>query len=463
MRITNSMISGGMLLNMNRNLTGVNNYYTQLSTGKRIQVPSDDPISSSRALKFRTNVAETEQYMKNVSQGLSWMEVTEAAFTNVNNIMFSIRELSARGASDTLTYEDREKILKEISQLTDQIGLEMNATYGGRYVFSGYRTDQPPVIAEDDKDLSFTGITQHFEAGDVQKTLGYHRGAYDPSTDKSKNDEVSVIKLAYTDLKVPIEFFDAAGNSLGTAKPISIDDKDAYKHGNYIIETGEYILHDNMKMPVSVTYNKEGFKKGELNPMIYFRCVDSTEGSATKGKVFNADIAEQHQSLEYEFSVNTRVRINSNAPDVFTDKLYADLRAIVNVSDYMNGMSKDQITDALREQGLDGEVLEDAVAKEMQYLQEAFQDRFSDMLSMMDKYISDVSVEYTDLGSRMNRLDLINTRLSDDLTNYTKLMSDNEDVNYAEAIMKLNSLESVYQASLKVSGSIMKLTLADFV
>lgn len=461
MRITNSMMTNGMMLNINRNANSLNRYYKQLSTGKKIQVPSDDPLLASRALKFRTNVAETEQYMKNVSQSLSWMEVTEGAFRNVNNIMFKIRELASRGASDTITYEDREKIMTDIGSLVEQIGLEMNVTYAGRYVFSGYRTDQPPFIAENDALLSYNNIKQNFDERDIQYTKGYNRDLA-PSGD-SKVYDVAVIKLAYTDLTA----VNLGGGSSATV--VSINDPNAYKTvGNYIKETGELVVGtpdtngviSSVSLPASVTYNKTGFKKGELNPQIYFSCVDNTTGSSTFGKQFNGE----RQEFEVEFSVNTRVRVNSNAQDVFTDKMFGDYQAILGLVNYMNEFSKEQITIQFQNVGgLSGEALEDAVAQEMQKIQQTAQKRFSDLIGFCDKHLSIIGTEHTDLGSRMNRLELIQSRLEDDKVNYTKLMSENEDVDYADAVMRLNSLESVYQASLKTGGSIMKLTLADFI
>jgi flagellar hook-associated protein 3 FlgL len=483
------MITNGMMLNINRNANSLNRYYAMLSTGKKISVPSDDPLLASRALKFRTNVAETEQYIKNVSQGISWMEVTEGAYRNVNNILFKIRELAARGSTDTLTYEDRQKIMTDVSSLVEQIGLEMNATYAGRYVFSGYRTDQPPVLAEDDANLSYEDITQKFSAADVQFTKVYERDlgalsgpADDPPTNSdSVVREVAVIKLAYTDLENPAGYTTVSLNDPAVADP--------YTPGNYIKETGEIVLavrdpnadppepafgtaldilqtatgFDAATGTATLQYDKTGFKRGELNPQIYFDCIDRTPGSPTNGDRFNPGGA--FQDFEYEFSVNTRVSVNSNAGNSFTDKMYADYQSIAGIFDYMNMNTKEQITSTFRQlqPGLTAEQLEDAVAKEMQKIQDCAQRRFSDLLGFCDKHISVVGVEHTDVGSRMSRLELIQARLEDDRVNYMKLMSDNEDADYADAIMRINSLEAVYQASLKTGGSIMQLTLADYI
>lgn len=470
MRVTQSMISNGMLLNMNRNATIVNKLYNQISTGKKIQFPSDNPILASRALKFRTNISETEQYLKNVAQGTSWMEVTEAAYNNINNIMSSIRELSERGASDTMTFEDRQKLTSDIASLVEQIGLEMNVSYAGRYVFSGYRTDQPPVFTEDNGNLSYE-ITQYFSHEDIQLTKAYTQNLASPAGQSTVKD-VAVVKLAYKNLvNLPAGY---------TAK--SINDLDAYTEGSYIKETGELVLAvgtspsavlttAKAKMPsgsTSFTYTKTGFLKGELNPQIYFNCVDRGTSSPTNGLRFNEKIGppnNERQEFELEFSVNTRVAINSNAIDVFSDKLYADLYSFTGIIDYANQKTRDQIrADVVANNGgLTDTQIEEAVAVEIQKIQTTLQDRFKCMLGLADYHMAEIATAHTDLGSRMNRLELIGNRLGDDKVSYTKLMSDNEDIDYMEVIMLLNNAENVYQASLMSGGRIMQITLANYI
>jgi flagellar hook-associated protein 3 FlgL len=62
----------------------------------------------------------------------------------------------------------------------------------------------------------------------------------------------------------------------------------------------------------------------------------------------------------------------------------------------------------------------------------------------------------------MNRLELTSNRLEDDLVNFTKLMSKNEDVDIAEAIMNLQNEEYVYRASLSAGAKVIQPSLIDF-
>ncbi len=143
MRITNNMLINNMMHYMSNNLERMDRYQMQLATGKKISVPSDDPIVAARALKLRTDVAEVDQFKKNSNDASSWMDITENSLGMLGDVLQRTRELAVQAANDTLTESDRDKIKKEVEQLKAQAVHIANSTYAGRYVFSGYSTDKP--------------------------------------------------------------------------------------------------------------------------------------------------------------------------------------------------------------------------------------------------------------------------------------------------------------------------------
>lgn len=143
MRVTNGMIVNTSLNGLYNNMNRLNKTYAQMTTGKKIQTVSDDPIIAGRSLKLKTTVLETTQYESNTKEAMSWMEVSEAALSNITEILKEIRTKCVQGANGTLEKEDLEVIETEIQQLWEQIQEEANTTYGDRYVFSGFKTDQP--------------------------------------------------------------------------------------------------------------------------------------------------------------------------------------------------------------------------------------------------------------------------------------------------------------------------------
>ncbi|QIB27510.1 flagellar hook-associated protein FlgL [Caloranaerobacter azorensis] len=141
MRITNNMLINNMMRNLNNNLKKMNKIQQKLSSGKKFQLPSDDPIGVSRSLKLNTDIAKIEQYKRNLDDAVSWLEITESAVAEVEDVLQRARELTVQAANGTNSDDDLKMISSEIEQLKDHLIKISNTTYAGRYIFSGYKTD----------------------------------------------------------------------------------------------------------------------------------------------------------------------------------------------------------------------------------------------------------------------------------------------------------------------------------
>jgi len=131
-----------MLWNANNNLVSMAKKQTELSTGKKIHRPSDDPVGITQVLKYKTDIREAAQYQKNIDDALGWLEVSESAVMNIKDILQRIRELTVQAANGTNTADDRKKIKVEVEELTKEIIVSGNATSAGRYIFSGMETNR---------------------------------------------------------------------------------------------------------------------------------------------------------------------------------------------------------------------------------------------------------------------------------------------------------------------------------
>ncbi|NMB34486.1 MAG: flagellar hook-associated protein FlgL [Clostridium sp.] len=160
MRVTNSMLVNNMITNLGRNLSRMEKYQEKLATGKKISVPSDDPVVAARALKLRTDVSQIEQYKKNVKDALSWLEITESAIADVGDILQRARELAVQGSNGATTPEDTQKIGEEVRQLKNQLINLGNATYAGRYIFSGFKTDTKLINDDGEFDIDVFNAEQ---------------------------------------------------------------------------------------------------------------------------------------------------------------------------------------------------------------------------------------------------------------------------------------------------------------
>ena len=149
MRITNRMMTNNMLYNINGNKNSLSKLEQQYATGKKIQKPSEDPIVAVRSLKLRTNLSELTQYHeKNIPDAIAWMDVTEGALKVVNSILSQVHTYCVQGANDTLDADDRNTIIKNLTEMKQQIYQEGDTNYAGRYVFTGYKTNTSLVFDE---------------------------------------------------------------------------------------------------------------------------------------------------------------------------------------------------------------------------------------------------------------------------------------------------------------------------
>lgn len=160
MRITNNMIINNMVYNLNQNMKNLEKLQYQQATGKKFRVPSDDPIGASKSLKFNTDISKLEQYKRNAEDAMSWLDDTESALGEINEVLKRAYELTVDAANGTKEAGDLKKIKEEIDQLKDHLVQIANTTYSGRYIFSGYKTDKPLLNADGTYNSDFDGIFQ---------------------------------------------------------------------------------------------------------------------------------------------------------------------------------------------------------------------------------------------------------------------------------------------------------------
>lgn len=168
MRITNTMLVKDMLWNSNNNLVSMSNRQTQLSTGKKIHRPSDDPVGITQVLKYKTDIREAAQYKKNINDALGWLEVSESSLHNVKEILQRVRELTVQAANGTNTADDTKKIKVEIQELTKEIIVAGNATNAGRYIFSGLQTNEKLFNEDGSYNIDMTS-----ERKELKHVMGY--------------------------------------------------------------------------------------------------------------------------------------------------------------------------------------------------------------------------------------------------------------------------------------------------
>jgi flagellar hook-associated protein 3 FlgL len=142
-RITTSMTAQMTLGDLNQSLSRLQNTQEQMSSGKRINRPSDDPYGTSLALQLNGELAGLNNFSRNVTDGQAWTQTATSTLANIDSMVQRVRELAVQSANGINSQANMAASAAEVNQLIDSIKQEANAKYGGQYIFSGTATTTP--------------------------------------------------------------------------------------------------------------------------------------------------------------------------------------------------------------------------------------------------------------------------------------------------------------------------------
>ncbi len=230
MRITNKIMQRNSLSNINSNKELQDMLTTQMSTQKKINRASDDPVIAIRALRLRSNVTEvTQYYSKNIPDADSWLQVTEDALKNTSTIVTKMIEQATRGSNGDLTSDDRKIIIEQLKALGDEVYKTGDASYAGRYVFTGYRTDTSLSFQEPSKNVTYQLTEQldrtaidTFTYVDSSKINGWTASNFDDASISDANEshiqtsQCYRLRLAYSDVDQKPDGSSGVLDSLGS-------------------------------------------------------------------------------------------------------------------------------------------------------------------------------------------------------------------------------------------------------
>lgn len=520
MRVTNQMMINSSIANIQANKNQINTMDTQLSTQKKINKPSDDPIIAIRALRLRSSLDQVTQYVdKNIPDASSWLSVTQDALAQGYDIVYQLYSYCNQGASDSYSSDERNTIIQTLDKLKNSYYVQGDVDYAGRYVFTGFATDRPLTYPSDVKAAAadYT-ITQSFDRESISEKKVY-TNAYtnediinlnvkkdtDGKTVSPNVATVHRIQLGYSEVDADGTFkiTDASGNvatvtknadgtanvtGIVNAKGETIDSLDDGSgnpvsitftaDSNYIPgddeiainpQLGEVLLGENVynntytNNSFSVQYEKSNFKKGDVDPTMYFTCVDNVTG---------INYVKKSEDIEYNVNFTQKLKVNTQADesfDIYLGRNVDDIMAAVqNTVDIENQISKvESMKKEEKYAGTDDQKKLDDILEGLNKQKDLAKDQmtkaFEKGIGQMQGYQEKISNAKSDVGNRIQRLDLTKTRLTEQKTNFTSLKSQNEDIDLEEVVVNYTAAQLVYNAALSAASKVVQQTLLDFI
>lgn len=172
-RVTSNMMNSQLLLNLNRNAQQMNNTQNQLSTGRKINKPSDDPVGITYSLRYRSQLASNEQYTKNVDSAVSWMDFNDTVLSQASDVLQRLRELTVQASTKSNPQSALDSINQEVGQLKEQLVDIANSQINGKYIFNGQKFNEKPYTATLKPDGTMADLSElTTDSGAVTYTVG---------------------------------------------------------------------------------------------------------------------------------------------------------------------------------------------------------------------------------------------------------------------------------------------------
>ncbi|MEH6386507.1 flagellar hook-associated protein FlgL [Pseudomonas profundi] len=416
MRISTIQAFNNGVQGMQNNYSNVTRTQEQISSGKRIMTPADDPVGSVRLLQLDQQAGKLEQYKGNLTAANNSLMLEEATLGSVNNILQRIREIALEAGNGALDKGGREALAQELAGREEELfGLMNSKNARGEYLFGGYMSENQPFVRE-------ANGSYKYEGDEGQRFIDIAGSTSIAINDNGKDLFVDVLNV---DKVVTDTVSGEARISIGTVEDKNAYDTKFYPHKNVSIEIGqaadgslEYEIfgHD----PVSA--DGEPLEKGTINEN-----AEQSYQIRFAGVVVNLDgeLADGD-----EFTI-TRGDVSSEPESEKTEK-----RSLL------------ESVRMLREElETGGDKAEDKLQR---------RDVLSFSLQNIDNAMNKVLGVQTSIGARMNVIESTqNEHAEVELIN-TTVKSGIEDLDYAEALSRL-SLESVVlqaaqQSFVKISG-----------
>jgi flagellar hook-associated protein 3 FlgL len=178
-RITTQMTASMTLNDLQQSLNRLDTTQQQLSSGKKINQPSDDPYGTSQAMSLNGQLSSLNDYTNNITDGTAWTQQATTSLGDIDSMVQRVRELVVQASNGTYTQSDLNASASEVNQLIDAVKQEANASYNGQYIFSGTSTGTAPYQ---------TGSTDTYQGGtgSVNRLIG-------PSTTLSVSTNISTL------------------------------------------------------------------------------------------------------------------------------------------------------------------------------------------------------------------------------------------------------------------------------
>jgi flagellar hook-associated protein 3 FlgL len=130
----------------------------QVSTGLRVNTPSDDPAAAAANVGVQSQLANIDQYTSNITSVSAQLQVGDSTLSSAVNLMNQAITYGTQGGDSSLTQANKDTLATEIQSIQSEMVDLANTTYQGQYLFAGTANVQP-FQTNADGSVSYLGNT----------------------------------------------------------------------------------------------------------------------------------------------------------------------------------------------------------------------------------------------------------------------------------------------------------------
>ena len=168
MRVNPNLVPD-ILAGLQQSQTTLNQALEQVSTGKSVNVPSDNPAAASEIVQNTIETANVDQYTQNVTGVLSQVQAASSALSSVESSLTQAISLGTEGANGTESTANQQSIASQVQGILNSVVTQATTSYEGSYLFGGTASSQQPYTADSS---SPTGYTYNGNSGQNSVAVG---------------------------------------------------------------------------------------------------------------------------------------------------------------------------------------------------------------------------------------------------------------------------------------------------
>lgn len=395
--------------------SNLNKTQEQISTGKRILSPADDPVGSARVLQLDQEIALLTQYERNITLLESRLEAEEGILASVIETTQRIRELTVQAGNAAIyTADQRRAIGVEIGQRVEELFDLMNSQDGsGEYLFSGFAGETQPFVENPGGGFSYQG-DEGVRFLQISRTISL------ASSDSGKETFVDVPA-------VEPSFFTYA-NSENRGNPPGVISAG--------ITTDQEALNAFFPDDVVITF------ENELD-------VDPPYPNFTVRRKSDGRVVETLQNERY--APGRDIRFAGLSVNITGDPKPGDQFVVETSTKQSLLVTTEKLEFALNNY------------TEAPEFAEIYDKAISDTLANLDFAIGNVAEVRARIGARLNSTETTKDQHADNKLAAQDIRSDIRDLDFAEAVSRLQLEEFILQAAQQSFANISRTNLFDFI